>query len=110
MKRALFLFNHDAGHQVAHLAGVAAATARLHPSIASTIAYATPPIRQRLETLISADDAANLHWVELSLTGWSGMYSIPVARSFSTATKNPQPAPQYGHVLGRFKSKSIFTG
>ncbi len=72
MKRALFLFNHDAGHQVAHLAGVAAATARLHPSIASTIAYATPPIRQRLETLISADDAAKLDWVELSLTGWSG--------------------------------------
>lgn len=72
MKRALFLFNHDAGHQVAHLAGVAAASARLHPSITSTIAYATPGIRQRLEALIAPDDAAILDWAELSLTGWSG--------------------------------------
>jgi hypothetical protein len=28
------------------------------------------------------------------------MYSIPAARSFSTAMKNPQPAPQYGQTVG----------
>ena len=70
MNRVLFLFNHDAGHQVAHLASVAAATARLHPELHCTIAYATPAIRNRLETLIAPADAALLEWTELALTGW----------------------------------------
>ena len=69
MTRVLFLFNHDAGHQVAHLASVAAATARLHPELRCTIAYATPAIRNRLETLIDPADAARLEWTELALTG-----------------------------------------
>lgn len=70
MNRVLFLFNHDAGHQVAHLASVAAATARLHAELHCTIAYATPAIRSRLETLIAPADAALLEWTELTLTGW----------------------------------------
>ncbi len=71
MKRVLFLFNHDAGHQVAHLAGTAAATARFHPETACTIAYATPAIRQRLETLIAPEDAALIEWVEMVLPLWA---------------------------------------
>ena len=36
--RVVFLFNHDAAHQVAHLAGIAAAMARLHPEVETVIA------------------------------------------------------------------------
>lgn len=73
MKRILFLFNHDAGHQVAHLANVAVATARLHPQFTCTIAYATPAIRQRLDSLIAPDDRARLEWIELRLEGLAGL-------------------------------------
>ena len=69
MKRALFLFNHDAAHQVAHLVGVAAATARSHPEIETVIAYA-PAIRAEIDKHIAPDDAALIRWEELSLTGW----------------------------------------
>ncbi|MCT2560242.1 hypothetical protein N0B51_14765, partial [Tsuneonella sp. YG55] len=71
MRNVLFLFNHDAGHQVAHLAGTAAATARLYPEIACTIACATPAIRERLDTLIPGGDARRLEWVDLTLPLWA---------------------------------------
>lgn len=70
MRRALFLFNHDAGHQVAHLASAAAAMVRLHPELACTIAYGTPAIRKRLEKLIAPEVATRLEWVELCLPRW----------------------------------------
>ncbi len=71
MARVLFLFNHDAPHQVAHLAGIAAATARLHPDIECVVAYATQKIRAQLEDLIALDDARRLRWVELELPLWA---------------------------------------
>lgn len=67
MGRALFLFNHDAGHQVAHLAGVAAATARIHRDIETVVAYGSPEVRSRLCELISPDDAALIRWEHLAL-------------------------------------------
>ena len=76
--RALFLFNHDAGHQVAHLAGIAAATARIHPEIETVVAFATPEIRDRLSALMTPEDAALIRWEELSL----GPARAAVARLF----------------------------
>ena len=67
MKRALFLFNHDAPHQVAHLAGVADSTAKLYPEIACEIAYATPHLRQRIESLIDTGTSERIFWRELTL-------------------------------------------
>ncbi|MBD3728537.1 MAG: hypothetical protein IE933_02410 [Sphingomonadales bacterium] len=71
MKRVLFLFNHDAAHQVAHLASVAAAMGRTHPEVATIVAYSTPAIRDQLRKLIGEDDAARLDWKELALPGWA---------------------------------------
>ena len=67
MGRALFLFNHDAAHQVAHLAGIAAAHARLHPGHETVVAYASPAIRERLDALIAPEDTARITWHELAL-------------------------------------------
>ena len=75
MKRVIFLFNHDAAHQVAHLAGIAAATARLHPVLDCVVAYATPALRSRIEALISEQDAALFTWRELSLPLWAQAFS-----------------------------------
>ncbi|QZD95327.1 hypothetical protein [Qipengyuania gelatinilytica] len=67
MQRALFLFNHDAAHQVAHLAPVAAAMAREHEDIETVVAFAGDAIRQRILVLIDPADAAKLTWTELDL-------------------------------------------
>ena len=71
MPRVLFLFNHDAPHQVAHLAGIAAATARLHRELTCQIAYATPAIRAQLEALIPPADQLRLEWTRLDLPAWT---------------------------------------
>ena len=65
--RILFLFNHDAAHQAAHIAGLAAAVARR--GVAEVIiAYGTPTIRAVVEGLLSPGDAAKMQWVPLDLT------------------------------------------
>ena len=71
MTKVLFLFNHDAPHQVAHLAGVAATTARLYPQIECTVAYASENIRQQVAALVDDADAARLRWVHLGLPRWA---------------------------------------
>ena len=76
--RALFLFNHDAGHQVAHLAGIAAAMARLHRDIETVVAFATPAIRARLEELVDETDAALIRWEELSLSPMQAIVTRPL--------------------------------
>ncbi|MWV27881.1 hypothetical protein GRF63_08175 [Erythrobacter sp. GH3-10] len=80
--RALFLFNHDAGHQVAHLAGIAAATARLHPDIETVAAFATPSIKARLDSLIAPEDAALIRWEDLSLSPLQAAVARPFDRVF----------------------------
>lgn len=71
MRTALFLFNHDAPHQVAHLAGTAAAFARLYPQHRTMIAYATVPIRRAVERIAPAPDLAAVEWHELGLPAWT---------------------------------------
>ncbi|WP_052769006.1 hypothetical protein [Aurantiacibacter marinus] len=72
MPSAVFLFNHDAAHQVAHLAPVAAAMAREHSDVETIVAYSDKALRQKIESLISPDDAALMNWHELHLTGFVG--------------------------------------
>ncbi|MDX8356182.1 hypothetical protein [Sphingopyxis terrae] len=65
--RILFLFNHDAAHQAAHIAGLAAAVARR--GVAEVIiAYGTPTIRAVVEGLLSPGEAAKMQWAPLDLT------------------------------------------
>lgn len=67
MKRVLFLFNHDAPHQVAHLAGTAAAFAVAYPQMRTVIAHAGARIRQAVEQFVTPDAAARIEWAELRL-------------------------------------------
>ena len=75
MTRILFLFNHDAAHQVAHLAGVAAQMALRHADVETLIAVA-PEIRGAVESAVSAilagDSAAasRIGWHDLALPRW----------------------------------------
>lgn len=78
MRRALFLFNHDAGHQVAHLAGVAAALARDHGDITAIIAHAPGSVDARLRQLIPQVDADRMEWRKLALPRWARMLSAPL--------------------------------
>ena len=80
MARALFLFNHDAAHQVAHLAPVAAALAREHREIETVVAYSTADIRRRLEELIDPETSALIRWEELALPGWARALARPFDR------------------------------
>lgn len=67
MSRVVFLFNHDAPHQVAHLAGAAAAYAELRPRDDTVVAHGGGRIRQAVEGLLPTGAAAKLRWHELSL-------------------------------------------
>ncbi|MBV7266952.1 hypothetical protein [Erythrobacter ani] len=67
MQRALFLFNHDAPHQVAHLARIAAKLAISRDQISVIVAYSTPSLRVHIEQAINAEAARALTWVELTL-------------------------------------------
>lgn len=63
--RILFLFNHDAGHQVAHLAGVARAMASLG-DVAETLVAVAPEIAEAVRDAIG-DAARHVTWIDLSL-------------------------------------------
>ena len=80
MKRAIFLFNHDAPHQVAHLAGVVAAFARAHPATETCIAYADASLRDVIARLLPDAAAPNLHWHELALPGAADALLAPLNR------------------------------
>lgn len=82
MPRALFLFNHDAAHQVAHLAPVAGALTRIRPDMETIIAYSSETIRARIENLIGADAIRRAHWIELELGPVSGMVTGLLDRFF----------------------------
>ena len=66
MKRILFLFNHDAAHQVAHLTGVARAMALDHPDIETIVAVA-PPIAAIVAQQMGVDAVGRVTWITLDL-------------------------------------------
>jgi hypothetical protein len=66
----IFLFNHDAGHQVAHSAGILGQLALNAPDKSVIAAYSSDMIRGEIEKLLSAAEIAAIHWMDLSLPGW----------------------------------------
>lgn len=77
-----FLYNHDAGHQVAHNIGIAAAMAQHHPHIRTVIAYGSPEIRAEIEKHLTPEQVAALDWLDLQLPGWLDALLQPVNRLF----------------------------
>lgn len=67
LPRAVFLFNHDAAHQAAHIAGIMAALAVAEPKIACVAAFGTPRIAEELRRLVPPQAAQRITWHDLSL-------------------------------------------
>ena len=65
----LFLFNHDAPHQVAHIAGIARAMRATRPDIRVTCATGTDAIRARVASVLG-DAAAGVAWLDIALPRW----------------------------------------
>jgi len=70
MGRILFLFNHDAPHQIAHLGGVVRALQVMGPEVEIICATGLPAIRRHLEALLGEDGAAGVTWLDISLPPW----------------------------------------
>ncbi len=68
MRRAVFLFNHDSAHQVAHLASVAGAMALRYGEAETVIAYSTDAVRARLTELIPERAQQRVTWHVLDLS------------------------------------------
>ena len=62
-----FLFNHDAGHQVAHLAGIAGALALQGEGLGVVVACGSPATRREVEKLLSREQISMLEWKSLAL-------------------------------------------
>lgn len=68
MKRVGFLYNHDAAHQVAHIAGIMAALATGNPDFEVTAFVSRPQIEAVARALVGEVAAARIRWVTLSLS------------------------------------------
>ena len=66
-KRILFLFNHDAAHQAAHIAGIAGHLAQNAPSIQVVVTCGTQAIQRTVASIIPATAHANIEWVQLQV-------------------------------------------
>ena len=62
-----FLFNHDAGHQVAHLAGIAGAFALREKAFRAIVAFGSETTRKEVERLLTPEQIAALEWQPLVL-------------------------------------------
>ncbi|MXO74145.1 hypothetical protein GRI40_02775 [Altererythrobacter aerius] len=67
--RVLFLFNHDAAHQAAHVAGIMAELTANYPAFEVIAAFGTAEIASRVRQLIGEDAARGVSWADLSLPG-----------------------------------------
>jgi hypothetical protein len=63
----IFLFNHDSGHQVAHLAGIAGALALQETARKVEVAFGSEVTRAEIAKLLSAEQIAAVHWRSLAL-------------------------------------------
>jgi len=63
----VFLFNHDAGHQVAHLAGIAGALALQETARKVVVAFGSETTRKEIAKLLSAEQITAVHWRLLAL-------------------------------------------
>jgi hypothetical protein len=69
-KPVIFLFNHDAGHQVAHSAGILGALAAAVSDRKVIAAYSSTPIRKEIEKLLTNAEISAIQWMDLTLPGW----------------------------------------
>ena len=63
----IFLFNHDSGHQVAHLAGIAGVLALQETARKVVVAFGSEATRAEVAKLLSAEQIAAVHWRSLAL-------------------------------------------
>lgn len=68
--RILFLFNHDAPHQIAHLGGIVRALHAMAPDARIICATGIPTIRRHLEALLGETVSAGVEWLDISLPRW----------------------------------------
>ena len=66
----LFLFNHDAPHQVAHIAGIAKAARELDRTTPITCACSTPAIRARVRAALGEGVSDKVEWFDFALPAW----------------------------------------
>ena len=77
-KRVLFLFNHDAAHQAAHIAGIMAELALRHPEVETIAATGNASIEAQIRKLLRVEAAAALTWANLSLPlAYEALLTIP---------------------------------
>ncbi len=66
-KRILFLFNHDAAHQAAHIAGIAGELALHAPTVQVVVACGVEAIRHKVAEIIPAAAHDRIEWRMLDL-------------------------------------------
>jgi hypothetical protein len=76
----VFLFNHDAGHQVAHSAGIAGALATVQSDRPVIAATGNDNTRDELKKLLSSEQIAAIQWHDLSLPSWLHRFLDPLNR------------------------------
>lgn len=79
-RRILFLFNHDAAHQAAHIAGLAAEMALRDTHHSIIIAYGSDTIRHSVEKLMPAEAIPHMEWQSLALSPWRERLLSPLNR------------------------------
>ncbi|MDG6078271.1 hypothetical protein E3U23_03590 [Erythrobacter litoralis] len=67
--KVLFLFNHDAAHQAAHIAGIMATLAEYRRDWRIEAAVGTPDIERQVRALVPADQQTKIEWRSLDLSG-----------------------------------------
>lgn len=74
----LFLFNHDAAHQAAHIAGIMREMALSDDDFRIVAATGTPTIAATVRDLVGESAAGRIDWKDLSLSpGLSALLAIP---------------------------------
>lgn len=76
--RILFLFNHDAAHQAAHIAGIAGHMALYAPGVQVVVATGVDAIRRTVAGLIPEEAHAHIEWVSLDLPKATQRWLSPV--------------------------------
>ncbi|ARR57895.1 hypothetical protein HY78_30885 (plasmid) [Rhizorhabdus wittichii DC-6] len=75
--RILFLLNHDAAHQAAHVVGIAAALARIG-EVEVVVACGTPAIQATAQALVPPEILDAIEWVALDLPPWADRLIAPL--------------------------------
>lgn len=69
-RKIFFLFNHDAPHQVAHLAGIVRTMTVERPDLDTRVAVGTPAIAAHLRDILGPAASARVEWIDLALPRW----------------------------------------